>query len=201
MFFEVFKFELNFHRRQNLVYVLSGLFFMITFLATTTPNVSMVGGVDNININSPYTVLLTLSSLTIFALFGAIAFSASGVIRDYDLGTAELFFSTPVRKFDYIYGRFFGALVFTFALYFSGLAGVLVGEFMPWLDQERIASTNLEAYFFASWAIALPNLFVTSCIFFFLATVTRRVMATYVGAVALLMLSFVIDTFSEKQTI
>ena len=201
MFFEVFKFELNFHRRQNLVYVLSGLFFLITFLATTTPNVSMVGGVDNININSPYTVLLTLSSLTIFALFGAIAFSASGVIRDYDLNTAELFFSTPVRKFDYIFGRFFGALVFTFALYFGGLAGVLVGEFMPWLDQERIASTNLEAYFFASWAVALPNLFFTSCIFFFLATVTRSMMATYVGAVALLMLSFVIDTFSEKQTI
>lgn len=201
MFLDVFRFELNFHRRQNLVYVLSSVFFLITFLATTTPNVSMVGGVDNINTNSPYTVMMTLSSLTIIALFGAIAFSANAVIRDYDLGLAELFFTTPMRKFDYLYGRFSGALLFTFALYFAGLMGVLVGEFMPWLDQERIASTSFTAYFFTSLAIALPNLFVFSCIFFCIATLTRSTMATYVAAVALLMLSFVIDTFTEKQTV
>ena len=201
MLLDVFRFEIKFHRRQNLVYVLSGVFFLITFLATTTPNVTMVGGVDNININSPYTVMMTLSSLTIFALFGSIAFSAGAVIRDYDLKMAELFFSTPVQKKHYLFGRFFGALVFTYILYFAGMLGVLVGEFMPWLDQERVASTHLGAYFFTSWAIALPNLFVFSCIFFCVATVTRSTMATYVSAVALLMLSFVIDTFTEKQTV
>ncbi len=201
MFLDVFKFELNFHRRQNLVYVLSCVFFLITFLATTTPNVSMVGGVDNINTNSPFTVMMTLSALTIFTLFGAIAFSASAVVRDDDLAMTELFFSTPIRKFDYLYGRFSGALLFTFILYFGGLLGVLVGEFMPWLDQERIASTSISAYFFTSWVIALPNMFVFSCIFFCIATLTRSIMATYVAAVALLMLSFVIDTFTEKQTV
>ena len=201
MFLDVFKFELNFHRRQNLVYVLSSVFFLITFLATTTPNVTMVGGVDNINTNSPYTVIMTLSSLTIFTLFGAIAFSANALLRDYDLDMAELFFSTPMRKFDYLYGRFCGALIFVFALYFSGLLGVLLGEFMPWLDQEQIGSTSLAAYFFTSWVIALPNLFVFSCIFFCIATITRSTMATYVAAVALLMLSFVIDTFTEKETV
>ena len=201
MFFDVFKFEINFHRRQNLVYVLSAVFFLITFLATTTPNVSMVGGVDNININSPYTVMMTLSSLTVFALFGSIAFSASGVIRDYELKTAELFFSTPVQKKHYVFGRFFGALLFTYALYIAGALGVFVGEFMPWLDQDRIGSTHLYSYFFTTVIIALPNLFVFACIFFCVATLTRSTMATYVSAVALLMLSFVIDTFTEKQTI
>jgi ABC-type transport system involved in multi-copper enzyme maturation permease subunit len=199
--FDVFKFEINFHRRQNLVYVLAGVFFLITFLATSTPNVTMVDGVDNLNINSPYTVMMMLGSLTIFALFGSIAFSSSTVIRDYDLGMAELFFSTPVKKRDYVFGRFFGALVFTYAIYFAGALGVLAGEFMPWLDQERIASTHLGSYFFTTWAIALPNLFIFSCIFFCIATITRSTMATYVSAVALLMLSFVIDTFTEKQTV
>ncbi len=201
MFTEVFRFEVNFHRRQPLVYVLSGVFFLITFLATTTPNVGMVGGVDNLNINSPYTVLATLGSVTVFALFGAVVFSASGVIRDFDLSTAEIFYSTPVSKFDYLYGRFFGALIFSYVLYFAGLAGILAGEFMPWLDQERIAQTNFQAYFFASWALALPSLFVFSSIFFCIATLTRSMMATYVAAVALLMATFVVDTFTEKQTV
>ena len=98
MFFDVFRFEINFHRRQNLVYVLSGVFFLITFLATTTSNVSMIGGVDNININSPYTVMMTLSSLTIFALIGSIAFSASGVIRECFSAQSHVAIGTIIPK-------------------------------------------------------------------------------------------------------
>ncbi len=200
-FIDVFKFELNFHRRQNLVYVLSGVFFVIAFMATVTPNVSLVGGIDNININSPYRVMMTLSSLTLLTIFGAIAFTASAITRDQDLGVAELFYTTPVRKFDYLYGRFFGSVLFTFLLYFGGLAGILIGELMPWLDQERIGMTSISAYLFTSTVIVLPNLFVFSCIFFCIATLTRSTMATYASAVALLMISLVIDTFTEKDTV
>ncbi|MBD3649442.1 MAG: hypothetical protein HUJ31_18775, partial [Pseudomonadales bacterium] len=104
MFADVFKFEVNYHRRQYLVYVLSAVFFVVTFLATTTPNVSMVGGISNVNINSPYVVIMTLASLTIFVLFGAIAFCANAVIRDFEMNTAEIVLSTPVTKFAYVYG-------------------------------------------------------------------------------------------------
>lgn len=201
MFAEIFKFELSYHRRQYLIYVLSGIFFILSFLVTTTPNVQLVGGVDNINVNAPYTVVITLASLSLLTLFGGIAFCANGVIRDYDLNTWELFLSTPVAKGDYIYGRFFGALVFAFCLYFAGMLGVLLGEFMPWLDAERIGETSVSAYWFATWAIAIPNIFVFSCIFFCVATVTRSMMATYVSMVVLLMLTFLLDTFTEKDTI
>ncbi len=201
MFLDVFRFELNFHRRQYLFYVLSGVFFLLTFLATTTPNVSMIGGVDNININAPYTVVLTLTSFSLMVLFGAIAFCASGVIRDTELQVSELFLSTPITKFDYLYGRFAGALVFVFGLYLAGLGGILLGEFMPWLDQERVADTNWAAYWYATWAIALPNLFLFCCVFFCVATVTRSIMAAYVAMVALLMLTFLLDTFTEKTTV
>lgn len=201
MFFDVFRFELNFHRRQYLFYVLAGVFFLLTFLATTTPNVSMVGGVDNININAPYTVVATLASFSLMALFGAIAFCASGVLRDTELQVSELFLSTPITKFDYMYGRFAGALVFVFGLYLAGLGGILLGEFMPWLDAERIGDTHWGAYWFATWAIALPNLFLFCCVLFCVATVTRSMMAAYIAMVALLMLTFLLDTFTEKSTV
>lgn len=201
MFFDVFRFELNYHRRQYLFYVLAGVFFLLSFLATTTPNVQLVGGVDNVNVNSPYTVMVTLASLSVLCLFGAIAFCANGVVRDYDLNMAELFLSTPVRKVDYVYGRFAGSMVFALGLYFAGMAGVFLGEFMPWLDQERIGPTSFQAYWFSTWAIAVPNMLVCCALFFCIATVTRSMMATYVGMVILLMLTFVLDTFTEKETI
>ncbi len=201
MFGPIFRFELNFHRRQFLFYVLSGVFFLLTFLSTTSPYVSMGPSFGNVNINAPISVISTLATISILTMFGAVAFAASGVIRDYDLKTAELFLSTRVSKFAYIYGRFFGALVFSMGVFLAGLMGVYFGELAPWLDQERIGATSWSAYIFAFFAIGLPNIFVTSSIFFCLATVTRSMMLTYVAAIAFLMLTFVLGSFTEPETV
>ena len=201
MFGSIFRFEVNYHRRQFLFYILCGVFFLLTFLSTTSDNVSIGPDFSNININAPIAVISTLATLSILSMFGAVAFVANGVVRDYDLKTAELFLTTNVTKFEYLYGRFFGALIFAFGIYFAGLLGVAAGEFAPWLDQERIAEFNWGAYWFASWAIVLPNLFFMSCIFFCLATVTRSMMSTYVAAIAILMMTFVMGSFTEPETI
>lgn len=201
MFLEVFRFELGFHRRQYLFYVLAGVFFLLSFLATTTPNVQLVGGLGNVNINSPYAVIATLGSLSLICLLGGIAFVAGGVIRDRDLRVHELFLTTPVSKRDYLYGRFAGGFVFAIGLYLAGTFGILLGELMPWLDQERIGPVRLDAYLYGSWALALPNLLICCSLFFALATITRSMMWTYVGMVGLLMLTFVLATFDEKETV
>ncbi len=201
MFLEVLKFELGYHRRQYLFYVLSGVFFLLAFLATTTPNVQLVGGIGNVNINSPFAVISTLASLSLLCLIGGIAFVAGGVIRDRELRVDELFLATPVTKRDYLYGRFAGGFIYAIGLFFAATLGVLLGEFMPWLDQERIGPLRLDAYWFGTWAIALPNLLVCCSLFFFLATITRSMMWTYVGMMGLLMLTLVLGTFDEKDTV
>ena len=201
MFGSIFRFEVNYHRRQFLFYILCSVFFLLTFLSTTSDNVSIGPTFSNVNINAPIAVISSLATLSILSLFGAVAFVANGVVRDYDLKTAELFLTTNVTKFEYLYGRFFGALLFSFGIYFAGLLGVVAGEFAPWLDQERIAEFSWGAYWFATWAIVLPTLFFMSCIFFCLATITRSMMSTYVAAIAFLMMTFVMGSFTEPETV
>lgn len=201
MFGHIFRFEVNFHRRQFLFYILSGVFFLLTFLSTTSPYVSMGTSFPNVNINAPIAVISTMGTLSILTMFGAVAFAASGVVRDYDLKTAELFLTTRVTKFSYIYGRFFGAFVFSMGIFLAGLLGVYLGELAPWLDQERIGETSWGAYAFALFAMGLPTIFITSAIFFCLATVTRSMMLTYVAAIAFLMLTFVLGSFNEPETV
>jgi ABC-2 type transport system permease protein len=201
MFWTIARFEMNFHRRQYLFYVLSGVFFLLSFLGTTTEGVQIGGNFSNVNINSPFAILIQLSTLSVITLLGAIAFSASGVIRDQELKMAELFLSTPVRKFEYVYGRFFGSFVFAAGIYLAAALGILIGEFMPWLDQERIGAFNLSAYLYSIWLVGLPNLFICSSILFCIATATRSMMATYTGMVALLMLTFLLETFNEPATV
>ena len=202
MFWDIFKFELNFHRRQYLVYVISGVLFLLLFLATTTPNVQISGGeTANLNLNATYTIMVALGAVTFMSVLASIAFASSAVLRDFEFKTAELFFSRPISKFSYMYGRFFGTLVFTYLIYFAGSLGVLIGEFMPWLDQERIGAFSLAPYIYTTLVIALPTLFIFSAIFFCIATVTRSLKWTYAGAIGLLMLTFLVDSFTEKETV
>ncbi len=201
MFLDIFRFELNFHRRQYLIYVLCGVFFLMFFLATASPNVSIGGSTGNVNLNSPDTILNALAAVSVLAMFGAIAFTANAVVRDFELNTVEMFFSRPVPKFDYVYGRFLGTFLFGCLVYLAGLLGVLVGGFMPWLDPERIGAFSITPYLYGTALLGMPNLFVMCSIFFCVATVTRSMMATYVSAMVLFMLTLVLGNFTEKETV
>lgn len=201
MFLEILKFEVAFQRRQPMPYILAGIFFLLTFGATTVENITIGGNNSNLNINAPFVIVTTLALVSIFGLFAVIAFASGPVLRDFKHQTAELFLSTGVSKISYIYGRFLGAFAFAMLVYFGAMLGIMVGEFMPWLDQERIGGFSFAPYFFAMWAIAIPNLFICASVFFCLATVTRNEMSVYVGAVAFLMLSFVISYFTEPDTV
>lgn len=201
MFLDILKFELNYHRKQYLLYVLSGTFFILFFLATTSPNVRIGDGVGNVNINAPYTIMMVVSMISAFSMFAAIAFCSNAVIRDFELGTAELFLSRPIKKFDYVYGRYLGTLLITMLVYVCGVLGIMVGELMPWLDAERVGAFRFEPYLYTTALIGLPNIFIMASLFFFVSTVTRSVMATYVVAVGLLMLSILLDSYNEKDTV
>jgi ABC-type transport system involved in multi-copper enzyme maturation permease subunit len=201
MFWNIFRFELYYHSRQPLIYIVSLIFFLLAFLATTSSNVTIGGGTQNLNLNAPFVILQTLSAMSLLCLFSSVAYSANPVLRDFDHGTAEMFFSTGINKFSYLFGRLGASLIFSCIVYFGAVAGVMLGEFMPWLDQDRIGPFRIEPYLFASWAFAIPNIIMMSSVFFCLATITRRLMSAYVGCVGLLMIFFVINAYTEPDTI
>jgi aminopeptidase N len=63
-----------------------------------------------------------------------------------------------------------------------------VGSLMPWVDPETMGPNRLADYAFAYVWLALPGLFLTSAIFFTLATVTRSMMGTYMGVAGFLVI-------------
>lgn len=202
MFLQIFRFEMAYHVRQPLIYVISVILFLLSFGDTVSDNISIGGVLSNININSPYNLVITLSSLSfITALLAGVVYASSPILRDFDYKVAELFLTTRVSKFDYLFGRFCGAFVFCVLVYLASLLGVLLGEFMPWLDPERLGPTRLDAYWFASWAIAIPNLLFVAALVFLIATLTRSLIASYVVLVLLLVFSAVIGTLADPEDI
>jgi len=188
MFGEIFRFEFRFQLRQPIVWICTAIFVLLTFLAITTDSVTIGGSIGAVNRNAPFVVVQILSIMSLIGVFVTTAIVANVVNRDFELGTHELFFSTPLKKADYLGGRFFGALAIAFCMFIPVAASIWVGSLMPWLEPERIGSFLFEPYVFSMLVMVLPNLFVMSAIFFSAAALTRSTMYTYVCVVAFFVL-------------
>ncbi|MCD2341878.1 hypothetical protein LRH25_16175 [Ideonella azotifigens] len=190
MFAPVAAFEWRYQLRSPVFWVGCVIFFLLTFGATTVDQIQ-IGSRGNVNINSPYAILQTLSIMNIFAVFIVVAMVAGTVLRDDETGFAPILRSTRVGKGAYLTGRFTGAVAAALLVLASVPLAIAVGSAMPWLDAEKIGPFVPGNYLYALFVFGLPTLLITGAAFFALATATRSMMWTYVGAVALLVLFFV----------
>ncbi|MGA7673795.1 MAG: M1 family aminopeptidase [Rhizomicrobium sp.] len=199
MFKKIAAFELRYQLTSPVFWVAFGIFFLLTFGATVVPYIQ-IGSTGNVHVNSPYAIVQKLGVMSVFAIFILTAFVANVVVRDDETGYGPIVRATPVSKFDYLFGRFAGAFVAGMIAYLSVPLGILIGSFMPWLDPVKLGPFQPEVYLYAYFLVAMPTLLMMGAMFFALATVTRSMLATYVGVVAFLVLYFVlIGLFAKPQ--
>lgn len=185
LFIPVARFEWAFQWRSPVLWVSFALFFLLTFGATTVDQIQ-IGSRGNVNINAPFAILQTMGILTVFALFVVVALVAGAVVRDDETGFAPILRSTRLTKWPYLGGRFLGAIAASLFVMASVPLAIAVGSAMPWLDAERLGPFVPLHYVWALFVMGLPTLLILGAISFALATVTRSMMWSYVGAVALL---------------
>ncbi|MGA8807063.1 MAG: hypothetical protein WB973_04235, partial [Thermoanaerobaculia bacterium] len=184
MSWEILKFELRYHLRQPLFYILFVIFFFMTFGAVTSDAVQIGGALGNVNRNAPFVIMQLLLVMSTFGVLTTTAYVASAINRDFEFNTDSLFFSSPVKKSQYLFGRFTAAFIVSSLVYLGVVTAIMIGSFMPWLDKERIAAFTLKPYAFSYFILILPNLFLFAAIFFAVAALTRSLMATYTSVAA-----------------
>ncbi|MBN8489163.1 MAG: hypothetical protein J0M20_15745, partial [Burkholderiales bacterium] len=189
-FSAVARFEWRYQLRSPVFWVGFALFFLLTFGATTVDQIQ-IGSKGNVNLNSPFAIVQTLAVMSLFAIFIVVAMVAGTVLRDDETGFAPILRSTRLGKGAYLGGRFTGAMAAALLVLASVPLGIAVGALMPWLDAEKLGPFVPGHYLWALFVIGLPTLVIIGAAFFALATATRSMMWTYVGAVALLVLYFV----------
>ncbi len=187
-------FEIRYQLKQPLFYCVTLLFIFMTFSAITSDSVQIGGGIGNVNRNAPSVILHIMTIMSAIGVFVVTAFMAGSVHRDFAHETHEIFFSKPVRKFDYLIGRFIGSLVISFVIMIGPALGIVIGSLMPWLEAERICPFELAPYLYALFVIVLPNLFFIGAVFFTLAGLTRSMLTTYMGVV-IFFVAYIISTF------
>ncbi|MGL6043234.1 MAG: ABC transporter permease/M1 family aminopeptidase, partial [Sandaracinobacteroides sp.] len=198
MFGKIAAFELRYQFKNPVFWVVAILFFLLTFGATTVEQIS-IGSGGNVKVNSPAAIAQIHLILSIFFMFVTTAFVANVIVRDDESGFGPMVKSTRVSKFDYLMARFLGAFAAAAIAFLVVPLAIILGSFMPWVDSETIGPNNPAHYAFAYLALALPNIFLTSAIFFAVATITRSMMYSYLGVVVFLVLYLVVTGIIGNQ--
>jgi ABC-2 type transport system permease protein len=185
MFGKIAAFELRYQLRQPIFWISALVFFLMPFVGVVSDNLS-IGAPGNIHKNSPSAIAQWMATMATIFMFASTAFVANIITRDEETGFGPIIRSTRITKFDYLFGRFAGAFAAVALLFLVSPLGMFVGSLMWWVDPDKLGPHMLGAYAFGYFWIALPSIFLVSALFFALATMTRSMMATYVGAVAFL---------------
>jgi ABC-2 type transport system permease protein len=194
MFREILRFELRQQLRSPFYWVISLAFGSLAFSAATSDHVRIGGGIGNTHRNAPYVVVEMLGDFTIFGMFLVTVFVAGAALRDFEAGTAELLFATPLSRKAYLGGRFAAGYLASVGIFVFVALGLLIGALMPWVDPARLGPTSPLAYGYAFAVIVLPGIFFISALLFLLATVTRSMLGAYIGVIGFFVLWLVAVT-------
>ncbi|HJS09785.1 ABC transporter permease/M1 family aminopeptidase [Sphingopyxis sp.] len=189
---KIAAFEVRYQLKNPVVWVATCLFFLFAFSILANDRISVGSGGGNTHENGPFMIAQAQLILSVFYMFVTAAFVSNVIVRDDDTRFGPIVRSTRITKFDYLFGRFLGAVTIAAIGFLAIPLGLWLGSLMPWVDPETLGPNNLAYYLQPYLVLALPNIFVTGAIFFALATATRSMMATYLGVVTLLVLWVVI---------
>ncbi|HEX7831696.1 MAG TPA: M1 family aminopeptidase [Thermoanaerobaculia bacterium] len=183
MFRAIAAFELRYHLKGFLFYILTAVFFLITFGASTSDGITLGGAIGNVHRNSPFVIMQFMVVMSIFGVLTTTAFVANSVHRDFELGTDSLFFSSPMKKWQYLGGRFVGSFIVAVMVFLGVAAAIMLGSAMPWIDKASLGPFDLWPYLYTLLVMVVPNLLLAGAIFFSVAALTRSLMATYSAAI------------------
>ncbi|MEM7585324.1 MAG: ABC transporter permease subunit [Acidobacteriota bacterium] len=183
MLLRIARFELAYQLRQPLFWLVTGFLAVMTFVATSTDGLTIGGAIGNTHRNAPFIVIRLLTLMSLIGTFITTVFVAGAILRDFQRNTHELFFARPVRKLDYLLGRFLGGYAISCLVFLGAAFGMFMASLMPWLDAEQLGPITLVPYLFGLLVMAFPNLLFCGAVFFALASLTRKVFTTYLGLV------------------
>jgi hypothetical protein len=137
-------------------------------------------------INAPRSIDLTCAVLGSLGVIVVAAMMGRSVQQDFEYDMHHFFFSAPIGKHAYVFGRFLGAYLTLAVIFASIVLGAWLGTFIPGIEPERLGPASLSLYLRPYLLTLLPNLFIFGALFFVLAALTRRMLPVYVAGVVMM---------------
>lgn len=202
MFKTIYIYELIRLLRQGATYI----YFFVFFFATLIILLGTGGYFDDVPLvstkvrllNSPYEINFFFQYFNTFFLFLLPAIIGMVIYRDFKSHVHSILYAFPIRKFDYLLGKFLSSLTVVFFLTFSIGIAFFLGELILGRDNPLIGPINFCGYASAYFIFVLPNMFIYGILVFVMVASFRNLYAGFIGIVLLLLLQFIINNlFAE----
>ena len=199
MFRHIFTFEIRYWLRQPMVYVFLLVNILMFTWASASDDLTIGGTFGNIYKNAPYVIQNQYAIWCVFALLMTTAFVQSAAIRDFTYKTNQIVFASPIRKFDYLAGRFFGSFLVALIPFLGISIGIIFGSWFGLItgatDADRYGPIDWLAHLNSFLIFAIPNTFLSGAFIFMLAALTRSSITAFLGAIVLLVAQLIAATF------
>ncbi|HET7228764.1 MAG TPA: M1 family aminopeptidase [Longimicrobium sp.] len=182
MLTRIARFEARYVLRNPLLWVTAVASFALIFAGMSVDGFDL-GNEGGLLKNAAYAILRNYVVLSVFYMLVTTAFVANAVHRDDETGFGPIIRSTGITRLEYVLGRFLGAFAVAAVCMLVVPLATVLGSAMPWAPAAQLGPNRLADHLYGYFLVALPNLFIHAAIFFALATLTRSMMASYLGVV------------------
>ncbi len=183
---EFFRFELSYWLRGYMVYIFTGLMALMFAMATYSDNLQVGSAIGNTFRNAPFVIQ---QYYAIAGLLGALiitTFFDSAASRDFSSKFADVLFTKPIRKVDYLIGRFLAASCVSLLPMLGISMGIIVAGWLPNRQVDRWCDIHWLAHSASLVTFAIPNILFVGAIVFAIASWTRSTLYSFLAVLGLL---------------
>jgi hypothetical protein len=179
-------FEVRYWLRSWMLWIFFLIMALMFFAATSSDHVRIGDSLENTYRNAPFVIENFYAIASLLTLLMTVAFVNSAASRDFASNTYQLLFATPLKKFDYLGGRYLGSALIAVIPMLGVSAGIIAGKWMPWVDATRWGPVNWTAHLHGVLVFAVPNTLFIAAIIFAIAVLTRSTVTSFLGGLILL---------------
>ena len=186
MLWQMISFELRYWLRSWMLWIFLLIIGALIFGAVSSDHITVGGALSNTYRNAPFVIENFYSFIGLLTLLMTTAFVNSAAARDFSHRTHEIIFSTPIRRRDYLLGRFLGSTLISIVPMLGVSIAILLAKYMPWVDPERFGPVNWTAHLQGILVFAIPNAFFMAAVLFAIAVLARNEIVSFIGGLVLL---------------
>jgi ABC-type transport system involved in multi-copper enzyme maturation permease subunit len=191
-------FEIRYWLRSTMLWVFTAIVALLVLLAMSTDQVTVGGAIGNTYRNAPFVVEQYYSIFWFITLLMVTAFVNSAAAREFAYDMHQIIFTKPIRKFDFLTGRFLGSVIVSSIPMVGISVGALLAKVMPWSDADRFGPVVSSAHWMGILVFALPNTFFIASIIFVIAALTRSTVVSFLGGLGLLVADIIASVLTQK---
>jgi ABC-2 type transport system permease protein len=178
---EIFRYELAHRLGSASTWVYAAILFALAFSFNFAGHPSD----SAVHANAPVQIAIVSLILGLFGLLVSAALFGDAAVRDVHAEMDPLLFTSPLRKVDYLGGRFLAALAINGLVLVAiplGLAASMLGASQ---DPAAFGPFRVAAYLQPYLIILLPNMVFAGAVLFTTGVLARKTIPVYLAAIGL----------------